>query len=347
MQLLPTRLVNSGPMEGLARLQTELALRQKELSTGRKVDVGLEAGSEIRRNFSLKSSIAEIESLQRQNGVAASRLGGAQSALGAIAEATDKFVSDGIAARDAPNARRLMGQAASNSLADMNLLLNTRIGGFPVFGGQSLDANPMKAFDSIEGAPAKDAINAAFQSAFGFLPDDSQAATLNAADMKAFFEGPFVELFDGLNWETLWSNASASPMRAEILPKVTAETGSTTHLQSLKNLTAGYVALAYFEDKPVTDAAFKGLIDSSLGLTSAARGELTSAQANLGLAEARVSDANTRLGEMETVFSRSLNDLEATDPFDVAARINTLLTGIEASYAMTARLQRLSLVNFL
>jgi flagellar hook-associated protein 3 FlgL len=93
--------------------------------------------------------------------------------------------------------------------------------------------------------------------------------------------------------------------------------------------------------------AFKGLIDASLNSSGIARRGLTAAQANLGLAEERVSDARARLGEMETVFSRSLNDLEATDPFDVAARINTLLTGIEATYAMTARLQRLSLVNFL
>jgi flagellar hook-associated protein 3 FlgL len=347
MQLMPTRLVNAGPMEGLARLQSELALRQKELSTGRKADVGLEAGSEIRRNISLKSSLSDIDALQRQNGIASARLGGAQSALGSIAKAAADFLSDGIPARDAPNARFLMGQAASNALTDMNRLLNTQIGGFPVFGGQSLEAAPMKDFSGPDGAPARAAIDTAFQGQFGFLPNDPQAANLSAADMKTFFDGSFSALFDGANWETLWSNASTDPMRAEISPGVMAETSSTTHLQGVKDLAKGYVALAYFKDRPVTDAAFKGLIDVSLNATGIARSGLTSAQAELGLAEERISNANTRLGEMEMVFSRSLNDLEATDPFDVAARINTLLTGIEATYAMTSRLQRLSLVNFL
>ncbi|MGL4405085.1 MAG: flagellin, partial [Notoacmeibacter sp.] len=92
---------------------------------------------------------------------------------------------------------------------------------------------------------------------------------------------------------------------------------------------------------------YKGLVDSALGSTRIANEGLTSAQASLGLSQERVSNATDRLGDMETVFSRSLNDLEATDSFEVAARINTLLTGIEASYAMTARLQRLSLINFL
>ncbi len=347
MQLLPTRLVNAGPMEGLARLQSELALRQKELSTGRKADVGLDAGSEIRRNISLKSSIAEIESFQRQNGVTAARLGAAQSALASIATAAGNFVSDAIPARDAPNARLLMGQAAINGLADLTRNLNTQVGGFPVFGGQSLDAPPMKDFASAEGAPAKAAIDAAFQGQFGFMPNDPLSANLSAADLQTFFDGPFSGLFQGSNWGALWSNASPTPMQGEISPGITAETNATTHQQGIQDLAKGFVALAYFKNMPVTEIAYKGLVDASLISVGTARGGLTAAQANLGLAEERVSNATTRLGEMETVFSRSLNDLEATDPFDVAARINTLLTGIEASYAMTARLQRLSLVNFL
>jgi flagellar hook-associated protein 3 FlgL len=347
MQLLPTRLVNAGPMEGLARLQTDLALRQKELSTGRKADVGMELGSEIRRNISLKSSISEIESFQRQNGVAASRLGAAQSALGSIAAAAGNFLSDGIPARDAPNARFLMGQAADTALADLTRNLNTQIGEFPVFGGQNLDAQPMKDFTRADGAPARAAIDGAFQAEFGFAPGDPQAANLSAADLKTFFDGPFSTLFSGANWGTLWSNASVSPMSTEIAQGVIADTNATTHQQGIQNLTKAYVALSYFKDLAVSDVAYQGLIEGALNSTGAARSGLTAAQADIGLAEERISNATERLGEMETVFSRSLNDLEASDPFDVAQRINTLLTSIEATYAVTARLQRLSLVNFL
>ena len=347
MQILPTRLVNAGPMEGIARLQAELALRQKELSTGRKADVGLEAGSEIRRNISLKSSIAGIESFQRQNGVIASRLGGAQSALTSIASAAANFVSNAIPARDAPNARLLMGQAATTGLADFTRNLNTEIGGFPVFGGQNLSNPPMKDFTSAEGAPAKAAIETAFQGQFGFPPNDPLSTNLSAADLKLFFDGPLSALFQSANWGTLWSNAGSTPMQGEIAPGVLAETNATTHQQGIRDLAKAYVALTYFKDMPVTDVAYKGLIDASLNSAGSARSGITDAQVNLGLAQERVSNATARLGEMETVFSRSLNDLEATDPFDVAQRINTLLTGIESSYAMTARLQRLSLVNFL
>ena len=240
-----------------------------------------------------------------------------------------------------------MGQAATTGLADLTRNLNTQIGGFPIFGGQSLDAPPMKDFTSAEGAAAKAAIDAAFQAQFGFASNDPSAASLSAGDMQNFFDGPFSTLFQGSNWGALWSNASAAPMQGEVAPGIMAESNTTTHSQGIQDLAKGYVALAYFKNMPVTDVAYKGLVDASLISVGTARGGLTAAQANLGLAEERVSNATTRLSEMETVFSRSLSDLEATDPFDVAQRINTLLTGIEATYAMTARLQRLSLVNFL
>jgi flagellar hook-associated protein 3 FlgL len=347
MQLLPTRLVNAGPMDGLARLQSELALRQKELATGRKADAGLEAGSEIRRNVSLRGSLDDIEAFQRLNGVAATRLAGAQSALSSIATAAGHFLGDAIPARDAPNARFLMGEAAGNALVDFTRNLNTEVGGFPVFGGQNLNARPMKDFAGPEGAAAKSAIETAFQGQFGFMPGDAQAANLSAGDLQAFYDGPFGALFEPAQWGTLWSSASTSAMQAEISPAMTSATGSTTHLEGLRDLAKGYVALSFFKDTPVNDAAYRGLIDSTVGSTGKARGGLTAAQAELGLAEERVSNASARLGEMEMVFSRSLTTLESADPFDVAARINTLLTGIEATYAMTARLQRLSLVNFL
>lgn len=347
MQLLPTRLVNAGPMEGLARLQADLALRQKELSTGQKADIGLEVGNEIRRNVSLRSSLNEMESFQRLNGVAATRLAGAQTALTSIANSASEFLSNGIPARDAPNARFLMGQAASNALSDLTRNLNTEIGGFPVFGGENLDAKPMKDFSGVEGNPAKAAINNLFQTEFGFLPDDPLAANLSANDLSGFLTGPFANLFDANHWGTLWSSASGSAMRSEVSPGIEVETGSTTHLSGLRDLTQGYVALSFFKDTAINDAAYKGIIDAALGSTSNASSELTAAQADLGLSEERVSNATERLGEMQTVFSRSLTSLEAANPIDVAAKINSLLTGIEATYAMTARLQRLSLLNFL
>ena len=44
---------------------------------------------------------------------------------------------------------------------------------------------------------------------------------------------------------------------------------------------------------------------------------------------------------------RHINLLEAVDPAEASTRISLLLTQIETAYSLTARIQRLSLLNYL
>lgn len=47
------------------------------------------------------------------------------------------------------------------------------------------------------------------------------------------------------------------------------------------------------------------------------------------------------------LFNRHIVDLEGVDPYEAANRVNDLLTHIQTSFALTARIQQLSLLNFL
>ena len=39
--------------------------------------------------------------------------------------------------------------------------------------------------------------------------------------------------------------------------------------------------------------------------------------------------------------------LEGVDPYEASSRLSTLLTQVETAYAMTARIQQLTLLNYL
>ncbi|WP_368735617.1 flagellin [Escherichia coli] len=47
------------------------------------------------------------------------------------------------------------------------------------------------------------------------------------------------------------------------------------------------------------------------------------------------------------MLNSSVLDLEAVDPYEAANRVHALSTQIEASYALTVKLQSLSLLNYL
>ena len=47
------------------------------------------------------------------------------------------------------------------------------------------------------------------------------------------------------------------------------------------------------------------------------------------------------------LFERNILDMEGVDPYEVSNRVTALLTQIETSYALTARIQQLSLLKYL
>ena len=61
----------------------------------------------------------------------------------------------------------------------------------------------------------------------------------------------------------------------------------------------------------------------------------------------RVSDATDRMNTQVGLFKTHITDLIGVDSYEAANRVNDLVTHIQTSYALTARIQQLSLVNFL
>jgi flagellar hook-associated protein 3 FlgL len=133
----------------------------------------------------------------------------------------------------------------------------------------------------------------------------------------------------------------------EIAPGRLSEAGSSANQPGFAKLMQAYGAAAAFSGSALNDGARGALADAARDTVSAARGTIGAAQSRLGFAEERVADASSGLGDMQAVLARAKADGEAVDMFETASRINTLTAALEASYAMTARLQRLSLVSYL
>ncbi|MEN9894165.1 MAG: hypothetical protein RIR97_17, partial [Pseudomonadota bacterium] len=57
--------------------------------------------------------------------------------------------------------------------------------------------------------------------------------------------------------------------------------------------------------------------------------------------------SNESLTAQINIVKTNLNDLQGVDPYEASTRVNTLLQQVETSYTLTAKIQKLSLVNFL
>jgi len=68
---------------------------------------------------------------------------------------------------------------------------------------------------------------------------------------------------------------------------------------------------------------------------------------SVGIYTERVSKAEERLQAQKDILKTSLGSMENVDPEEAATRLNTMKTLLETAYTVTAKIQQLSLANFL
>ena len=98
---------------------------------------------------------------------------------------------------------------------------------------------------------------------------------------------------------------------------------------------------------PLNENARNALIDQSRVLVGEAIADVQNVQAKVGLVQNRVVSANERLSMQVEIMTKNLDDMQGVDPYEAATRVNDLLTQIETSYALTSRIQQLSLLKYL
>ena len=67
----------------------------------------------------------------------------------------------------------------------------------------------------------------------------------------------------------------------------------------------------------------------------------------LGVSENRITKASTALESQLRIITLHLGDVEGVDAYEASTRMKSLLTQVETSYTLTARIQQMSLMNYL
>ena len=74
---------------------------------------------------------------------------------------------------------------------------------------------------------------------------------------------------------------------------------------------------------------------------------LQSVMTDLGLKSSTLDTAQNKLNAQISTSKTVLADTQNADPYDVATKLNTLMTQLQASYQVTSSLSQLSLVKFI
>jgi flagellar hook-associated protein 3 FlgL len=179
------------------------------------------------------------------------------------------------------------------------------------------------------------------------VQSDPGVAAISAADMKTFLDGAFAGLFDGTAWRSDWSTASDQDMLSRISTSEVIETSSNANEQAIRKLASAYTMVADLGVEGLGQETFQTVVDKAVTLASEAIADLSLTAADLGTAQERVKNANTRMSMEIDIMTKHIGTLEGVDPYEASTRLSQLMTQVETAYAMTARVQKLSLLNYL
>jgi len=330
----------------MMRMQADLVKNQKELDSGRLADPGATLGARAGFGFSMDREISRLENVIDANSLAANRLTATQNNLTQLTDISQELLATLSAALSGVNDTSIVKSGATRALESMTSVLNSNFNGEYLFAGINTDVKPINDFTD-PASPNKAQFNAQFLAFFGFAQNDPAASGITASQIEDFLDTVIEPAFMGTGWSDAWSSASDEKITSRIAANETAETSTTANGAGMRKLAMASAVLSEFLEIPLGDEARQTLYQRTTSLVGEAIPAIASVQAEVGLAETRLQDATNRISSQIDLFKTFIRDLEGVDPYEASTRVNEILTQIELSYALTSRIQQLSLLRYL
>lgn len=344
---MSTSALSAATRLSLSKTQVKLAEAQKEVTTGRHADVGASLGYKTGQTLSLRQEHARLTTIIDTNSVVSTRLSATQAALKSLSSDAQLFVGQLIGARDADSGPTVVTAQAKAALTSFTNTVNTAVDGAHLFSGINADVKPLTDYNASPTPANRQAVMDAFFTAFGTTPDDPANANISAADMQAFLDGPFSDLFEEPAWSSDWSSASDQNVRSRISSSELIETSTNSNDVGVRKLAKAYAMISSLGIKNLSEATYHAVVDTATRVAGEAVQDVANEQARLGIAQERVKNANERMSIQIDIMTNHISLLEGVDPYEASTRVSALMTQVETAYAMTARIQNLSLLKYL
>ncbi len=332
----------------IARGQTEVQKLQKEVVTGRYADIGLALAAKSSNSVTLNSDVSRLKGITDSNALVTQRLSASQAALTLMADAGQQMLEAFIAASGADDANRLLiaQRDVETALGAFTIAANTSSNGEYLFAGINTNTPPVQDYLAAGSAP-KAAFDALFVSKFTFSQNDPQAANITAADMQDFFTNYLEPAFSGADWNTNWSSASDTNVSSRILRNEVVDSSTNANSAGMRNFALAAVIGVELLSSPISSEVRTLVNSTAIKYAGSAVTGIDNERSSLGVSENRITKANTALESQIRILTLHLGEVEGVDAYEASTRMNSLLAQVETSYKLTARIQQMSLMNYL
>ena len=313
-----------------AHLRAQVQRTANEVATGRQGDLGQALRGDFSPLLAVDASLARLKSFAGNTAEVAFQTAAQQSALAGLFGLAVDLGTSLLRSKDMATAAQvsLFAADARGRLASAVGLMNAEAGGRAIFAGTATGTLPL--------GPAE-AMLAAMETAAAGTTNASQVADAVAtwfsdpAGYAAFYQGG--------------GPLAPSP----IASGETVDLATTALDPAIRDTLHGF-ALAALLDRGVLGGNHEERADLAQRAGAMLQGSQDSRvdlAARIGMAEARIEAAAVRNSAEETALGILRSETGAADPYEAATRLEELRGQLESLYLVTARVSRLSLVDYL
>lgn len=313
------------------RLKAETGRITQELSSGRLSDVAKALSGDMGRLSALTRSqdLASGYLTAAQEG--AFRASTMQSVIAGMSASAQSFAPSLLAASQNENTAplALAARQGTDQLGSALAALNTGLAGRSLFSGTEVTMPAVADTDTILGA---------------------LRAELGGADTADEIMTRISTWFDAPTGFATVAYSGGPPIAdLAISPNDTVWLGATANDPAFRETLKGLAAAALINDPAVPLAPSEMRVFARLAGESLMGGNeaLIGLAGTLGLSEARIDTAISRHSAEKLTLEMATAELVQSDPYTLATELEAVQTNLETLYAVTARVSRLSLTDFL
>ncbi len=312
-------------------LKSDAQRLSQEMTTGRASDVAAQTRGDLKPLSSIENALAKSGGYATVTGELQRNAAAMQTALSSVSNLSSDLANSllGAATSAVPSQIAAIGADARNRFETVVSLLNTRLGDNSLFAGVASNGPALADADTMLTA----------------LQVATAGAT-SAQDVETTLDQWFGP---SGGFEALGYSGGAALLPIGIAPGEVAAHHVTATDPAIRSTLKG-LALAALLDRGVLAGNATGRQDlakrSGMALMGSAD-ERAYLQGRLGRFEAQVSAAETRNGAEASSLEIARANMVSVDPFETASKLEAAQTRLETMYALTARMSRLSLVDFL
>ena len=312
-------------------LKSDLQRLSLELTTGRVADIAARVSGDLVPISAIDASLARLNGYRAVTAEAGLFAGSMQTALGVVDEVASDLSRTLLAAASSSTQALIdaAGTEARSRLETAMSALNTRVGDRSLFAGTATNGPAIVPAETMMLALDAAIIGAA-------TAQDIEVA------VSAWFNAPAGFAATAYTGNVALARVNIAPGEEAALDITATDPAIRATLKGLALaalLGRGALAGQPAERQSLANRAGLSLLESQTDRTYLA--------ARIGTAQAQIDAAASRNAAESTSLQIARADITAADPFETASKLQETQQQLEKIYAITARITRLSLMDYL